>query len=120
MFEHQIDPIRFKSTSHLIYDTKVFQIFYLAYHKLNGVPCFFTFLLTEVFNLLSCVYKICHFKITFWADYFFGLLDHAYTYAGLHKLSKALTKKLDADNVFFLFSCFTLEVDYNLVACIEV
>jgi hypothetical protein len=25
--EHQIDPIRFKSTFHLIYDTKVFEFF---------------------------------------------------------------------------------------------
>jgi hypothetical protein len=46
----------FKSTSHLIYDTKVFQILYSTYHKLNGGPCFFIFLLTQVFNLLSCVY----------------------------------------------------------------
>jgi hypothetical protein len=68
-----------------------------------------------------CLYlKIVILKTTFWTDYFFCLLDHAYTCAGLHKLSKVLTEKLDADNVFFIFYCFTLEVYYNLVGCIEV
>jgi hypothetical protein len=49
-------PIKFKSTSHLIYDTKVFQILYSSYHKLNGGPCLFIFLLSEVINLHSSIY----------------------------------------------------------------
>jgi hypothetical protein len=56
MFVHQIDPIRFKFIFHLIYDTKVFQILYSIYHRLNGGPFFFIFLLTQVFYLLLCVY----------------------------------------------------------------
>jgi hypothetical protein len=52
-FEHQIDSIRFKSTSYLIYDTKIFQILYSTYHELNLKPCFFIFLLTQNFNLLK-------------------------------------------------------------------
>jgi hypothetical protein len=65
--------MKFKSTSHFIYDTKVFQILYSTYHELNGGPCFFIFLLTQVFNLLSCVYikKIVIFKLQFGQTTFF-------------------------------------------------
>jgi hypothetical protein len=71
----------FKSTSHHIYDTKVFEIWYSTYHRLNRGPCFFIFLLTQVFNLLSCVYikNSIIFKLDFGWTTFFGLLDHAYT-----------------------------------------
>jgi len=51
-----LNPNRFKSTFHLVYDTKVFQILYSTYYKLNGGPCCCIFLLSQVYNLLSCVY----------------------------------------------------------------
>ncbi len=51
-----LNIIKFKFSSHLIYDTKVFQILYSIYHKSNRGPCFFIILFSQVFNLLSCVY----------------------------------------------------------------
>jgi hypothetical protein len=81
MFEHQIDPIKFKSNFQLIYDTKVFQSWYSTYYTLNGGPCFFIFLLSQVINLLSCVYikNYVILKLRF-GHYFFGLLYHACTH----------------------------------------
>ncbi len=65
--------------SHFIYDTKVFQILYSTYHELNEEPCFFIFLLTQVFNLLSSVYfkNSITLKLHFGWSTFFCLLDHA-------------------------------------------
>jgi hypothetical protein len=56
------------------------QILYSTYHKLNGGPCFFIFLLTQAFNIFSCVYKyiIVILKLHFKRTIFFGLFDHIY------------------------------------------
>jgi hypothetical protein len=57
---------------HLIYDTKVFQILYSTYYKLRRGPSFFIFLLSQVFNLLSCVYirVLVIFKLHFGRNIF--------------------------------------------------
>jgi hypothetical protein len=62
-----LNTIKFKFSCNHIYDTKVFQILYSTYHELNRGPCFLIFLLSQVFNLFSCVYikKIIIFKLHF-------------------------------------------------------
>jgi hypothetical protein len=83
-----LNIIKFKFSSHLIYDTKVFQILYSIYHKQNRRPCFFIFLLSQVFNLLSCVYikKIIILKLHYFLCllYFLGALLFVSPLACLH------------------------------------
>ncbi len=80
-FEHQIGPTKFKSTFHLIYDTKVFQSLYSTYYKINGRPCFFIFLLSQVLNLFPCVYikNSIIFRLHFGHNIFLSTY-HAFTF----------------------------------------
>jgi hypothetical protein len=46
----------FQMFSIYFYDTKVVQILYVTYRKLNAMTCFSIFLLMVILNLFSCGY----------------------------------------------------------------
>jgi hypothetical protein len=101
----KLTPIMFKSTSHLIYDTKVFQILYSTDHKLNGRPCFLIFLCTQLFNLLSCDYikDSVIFKLHL-GQIFFCLLDHGYIHSFKFFSPIHITKTLFMIVIFCFFN----------------
>jgi hypothetical protein len=90
-----------KSNFHLIYDTKVFQNLYSTYYKLNGGPWFFIFLLSQVFNLLSCVY----IKILSFLNYILGATFFLFTlpcfHLGVIRMQLDLIRSCDKNTFVF-------------------
>jgi hypothetical protein len=56
MFEHHINQAFSYILLIYFYDTKVLQILYVTYYKLNAMICVFIYLLKDILNVISCVY----------------------------------------------------------------
>jgi len=55
-FEHHINQAFSYILLIYFYDTKVLQILYVTYYKLNAMICVSIFLLKDILNVISCVY----------------------------------------------------------------